>query len=376
MICVIFLFFSCSHKKDIPELLEGSFQAHTVSFDGIKPIVDLGKNNLKGILVLLHHRVTEEKIKIHFKMNDSIWNDRINYLFGQGLIKKANNGEYLPTFFILDNDNAVSIKKFTDSLGVEISGIALDRLAKIKEATAKIPSLKNIAFENISLFILGGVTHDYWQEKSYQDQFIKSFVPHRGNACYYYALIQNENLDEKSPKIFETNIYDYQAFQFGNYGYLGSEISLATFPSSILINSFGCNATDGDSIFREKLISDLIGLGKNPAYKIDVKRLEGFKRFGMITNGKCLVPYITRVDAQKLYDVAALITPDLVNYFENRQTLFVKHYLNSQYRDETNYKEWMVWIYKMITTRAVEELINKSVIKIPFDRKASFILQK
>jgi len=373
IILILFLLTSCSHKKDIPELLRGTFRSHFVSFNETKPIINLDEGRLKEMLILLHHRVPEDNIKNHFNMNDSTWNDKINYLFGQGLIKKSEKGNYLPTFFVLDDDNSSALKKFTDSLGVEMSGIALDRLAKIKAACAIIPSLKNFTFDDISLFVLGSVMHDYWQQKYYQDQFIKSFVPHRGNADYYFAIFQS---DINSVKIFETKFYEYPSFQFGSYCYAGNEFNLATFPTSILKNNFGREETEDDYDFQIKLLNDLIGLSKNHFYKVKAKHMEGFEKFGMVANGKTKVPYIINSDKQKLYNAASVITADLINYFESRQTLFVKRYLSSQYREETNYKEWMVWIYKIITTSAVEELIKKSIIKANTDRTAAFIIQK
>lgn len=373
----ILLFASCSHKKEIPELLEGKFTPHFITFDNSKPKLNLDEGHLKEILVLLHHRVPEEKMKNYLKINDSTWNDKINYLFGLGLVKKNSNGYFLPTFFLLDNDNANSLKNFVDSLGTEMSGIAQDRLGLIKEECSKIPSLKNIPFEYISLFIIGSAAHDYWQEKFYQDQFIKSFMPHRGSLYYYFALVQTDENENPAIKFYETNFYDYPGFKFGAYAYAGNESNLAVFPTSILKNIFGKADTESDSLFQIKLIADLINLGKNGTYKVPQKEIEGFEHFGLILNGKTTVPFLTKADEQKLYNVAGVITRDLVSYFENRQTLFVKRYLNSQYREETNYKEWITWIYKMISSRAVDELIKKKIIRIPDkNRNAVFIIQK
>ena len=374
---LILPFLSCSHKKEIPELLEGKFTSHFITFDYTQPKLNLEDGHLKELLVLLHHRVPDKEIKKYLKMNDSVWNDKINFLFGRGLIKKNNDGYFLPTFFLLDSDNANSLKSFVDSLGIEMSGIAKDRLGKIKEECAKIPALKNIPFEYLSLFILGSVVHDYWQEKFYQDQFIKSFMPHRGNGYYYFAMIQTDESESSAINLYETNFYEYPGFKFGSYAHTGEHFNIATCPTSALKNSFGKPDTENDSLFQKELITDLIDLEKKGTAKISDKKIDGFEKFGMMLNKKPVIPILTKSDEEKLYNIAEIITKDLVNYFENRQTVFVKRYLNSQYREETNYKEWMTWLYKMISSRAVDELINKKIIRlINNNPNTVFVIQK
>lgn len=353
---------SCTKKKEISELLNGNFSQNIISFEE-KPVkLILSKTDI-DILILLHNRFSDEEIKSHLKFSDSLWNYKINYLFGNGLIKKKENGSFLPTIFILDKDNSKELKKFTDSLGAELSLITIDRLEKIKASAAKINSFKNIPFENISFFALGSVIHDCWQLKFYQDEFLKSFIPSRGTSNFYFALFQNDNLYGQTFRIYHTYFYDYPNYQFVTFGLSDFDYNIPTFPTSELNKSFGKDPQVGDSVFQIKLINELIKLWRSHNYKPEKRIEEGFEKYGLVKNGKTLVPVLSKNEKIQLYKIAEVIKPDLISYFENRQTLFVKKYLESQFRDETSYKEWMAWIYKMITAKSIDKLIEKGIIK-------------
>lgn len=376
LVALLLIITSCGSKKEIPELLEGNYRLHTVSFEENKPKINLEENNLKGILVLLHHRVAAGEIKKHFQLSDSIWNERINYLFGEGLIKKFDDSSFIPTVFVLDEENGHSLKKLTDSLGAEMSGIAIDRLGKIKEAYAKISSLRNIPFEQASMFILGGVMHDGVQLKNYQDNFIKAFIPHRGNSYFYMSLVQNEEAESGNPKFYETRYYNYPTVTLGSFASSIYERNIATYATSELTKDFGKPATESDSVYQITMLNELIKMSKNAGYKPPAKMLDGFNRCGIVLKGKPTVPVLSKADQQRLTELSSVVVQDIINYFENRQTLFVKWYLNSQYREEVSYKEWMIWVYKMITAKTIDVLIEKSYIKIFGGNTASFILEK
>jgi len=362
VLLISLLIISCTKKKEIPELLNGNFSQHVISFED-KPVkINLEKSE-KEILILLHHRRSSDEIKMHLKISDSLCNEKINRLFSNGLIKKKDDGNFLPTIFILDKDNAKELKKFTDSLGTELSLIAIDRLEKIKTTTQQINSLKKFSFDEISFFVLGAVVHDYWQLKFYQDEFLKSFIPHRGNSFFYFALIQNDNSPEQNIKFYETNFYDYPNYQFIDFALSELDYNIPTFPTSELKKNFGKETQIGDSVFQIKLINELIKLSKNPKYKTEKKIEEGFESLGLTKNGKALIPVLSKIESSQFYKIAEVIKTDLINYFENRQTIFVKKYLESQYREETSYKEWMIWVYKMISAKAIDKLIEKGIIK-------------
>ncbi len=352
---------SCANKKDVKSILNVNYEQYVLSIENPKIKVNLGKID-KNIILLLHYRIDEQEIKKQLKLNDSLWNNKINYLFGNGFIKKKDE-KFIPSIFILDEDTDKDLKKFTDSLGNELSIITVDRLDKIKEATNKIFQSKNYQFDDISFFVLGAVVNDYFQIKNYQNEFIKSFVPQRGEQRFYYALISNEINNNEQPKIYETTFYEYPKFDFITFSLNKFDYNIPTFPTSELINSFGKNPQVGDSIFQSHLIEEIYKLSTTQDYKPNRNILEGFEKLGITNKYKLKIPLIDSKKLKDLNNICEATKTDLINYFETRQTLFLKKYLNSNFVDEVNYKEWMIWIYKMISAKAIQTLIDKNIIK-------------
>jgi hypothetical protein len=321
---------ACSHKKNIPETLQNKLDMQVISNNFYAPAINLEENHLKEILVLLHNNFTSESIKEHFSMSDSVYNLCINDLFGEGLIKKTAEGKFVPTCMMIDIEKGNQLKKTADSLGREMSLIAIDRLTKIKEAYSKISAFKNISFDDASLFILGNVIHNYWQMPVIEEKFLKAEAPHRGANRYYLAILENNSGAESQPFGLFANSFQ----QIGNYtaGYYGNKTA------------------ERDSIITKTGLREIVK-NKNSSF-----------------------PLISSGDQKKLNYLALIISPDLLNYLEKNRTLFVKLYLNSIYKDQTTFREWFVWYYQFIITQTNKTLIEKGYIKNSSPQTFRFIL--
>lgn len=328
----ILLLTACSSKKDISDVLQNNFETRTISNNFLATSTNLEKDHLKEILLLLHYNFTAEKIKEHFNMNDSIYNIRINDLFGEGLIKKNSSGDFVPTCMIIDADEGKIIKNTADSLGREMSGIAIDRFEKVKSAYSKIPSFKKIPFENVSLFILGNVLHNYWQMKFIEERFIKSFPPRRGTNRYYLALLQNQNGNDTE----SFGLFSNRFKTVGNY----------------TIDQYGSKFNKDFPSYTEKELDNL------------------FK------NKNSTLQFVSGTDQKKFEELALVITQDLLNYLERNRPLFVKLYLKSVYKDQTSFREWFVWFYQFMITKTTNMLIEKGFIQKNIFNNVFYILMK
>ena len=323
---------ACSHKKDIPETLQNKFDVLVISNNFNSPAINLEENHLKEILVLLHNNFSAEKIKEYFKLNDSTYNLCINSLFGEGLIKKTSEGNFVPACMVIDHENGNQLKKSADSLGCEMSLIAIDRLAKIKDEYKTIAAFIYIPFDNASLFILGNVVHNYWQMPVIEEKFINAEAPYRGVNRYYIAIVENN----KAGKSQAFGLYTNRFQQIGNY----------------LAGYYGSNVDERDSILTKS------ELGK------------------IIKKNNSSIPLLKTEDQKKLNEIASIISSDLLNYLDKNRTLFVKLYLNSVYKDQTTFREWFAWYYQFIITQVNKTLIEKGFIKNIVPREDRFILVK
>ncbi|MCX6169708.1 MAG: hypothetical protein NTX65_10215 [Ignavibacteriales bacterium] len=329
---LVILISSCSHKKDIPETLQNKFEVRSISNDFSVPAINLNERHLKEILILLHNKFAAAEIKEYFKLSDNDYNLCINDLFGEGLIRVTSNGEFAPSCVVINFEDGNKIKITADSLGKEMSLIAIDRLAKIKEACQKIPAFKNISFDAASLFILGNVVHNYWQMPNVADKFIKADPTHRGANRYYLTILENKIDNNSEPFDLFSNRFQLS----GNY----------------IFGCYGNRFAKSDSLIKRAELDKLLN-DKNSA-----------------------VPVLNAKDQKMLSDLASIISRDLINYLERNRTLFVKLYLNSIYKDQTSFREWFAWFYQFIITQTTKTLIEKGFIKPPPTEYSEFIFTK
>ena len=295
-----------------------------------RPAVNLEKNHLKEILVLLHNNFTEEEIKKYFGLNDEKYNSAINDLYGEGLIKKNEKNIFIPACMVINAEEGKELKKSADSLGREMSLIAIDRIDKIKSAYKNIPSLKNIPFENMSLLILGNAVYNFWQMPLINEKFLKSDPPHRGAGRYYLAVLENKTGSR-------TEQYEL---------YFNKILRAEKFTAVV----YGNNLNVADSILE----------------MLNKSELNADKNFILLNPA----------DQKKISELSAVMEPDITAYLERNRTHFVKLYLNSSFKDEASFREWFAWFYQFMVSQTTRTLTEKNFIKKEMSRQAPFILIK
>ena len=329
---LLLLISACSSKRNIPETLQNKFDVLSISKNFASPEINLDENHLKEILVLLYNSFPPEEIKEYFQIKNDDYDLYINDLFGQGLIRKTADGGFVPSCMVIDVRSGNQLKKTADSLGREMSLIAIERLEKIKNAYGNISALKNIPFEQASSFIIGDVIYNFWQLPEIKEKFLKAEAPRRGAGRFYLAVLENNRGNGYLPFGLYANRFQSSGnYIAGCYGNLKGENDL--FP-----------AESGEAA----IVKD-----KNSS-----------------------IPLFSREDQKILKEIAALISPDIINYLEKNRTLFVKLYLNSDYKDQTSFREWLVWYYQFMITQANRSLEEKGLIKYSAPGEYKFILLK
>lgn len=267
------IFFSCSSKNEIDEILKNNYSIVILPDSLSFKSDELKKNNLKEILVLMFNNIDDEEIKDYFDLDNNKYGELINQLFNEGLIKKNEDGKFIPACMIIDNNYRNRIINDFSVLSKNFAEIVIDRNSKIRDAYQKIGSLKNIQLEKMSDFIYFEVMLNKWQLKNIEEKFVKAEPPKRGESRYYIALQEKDWLKSNS-----------------------------------------------------------------------------------------ITPQINSEEEKKLFEMAKLITDDLLNQLEYNRPLLVKSYLNSVYKDQISYREWFVWVYKIIVSEVRTKLIERKYI--------------
>jgi len=309
---------ACTTKKDINEVLQGTFVIKTIpQNDSIE--TELNKKYFKEILILLHNNFDKDKIKHHLGLSDIEYEEKINYLYANSLIKKKDDGTFVPSCMIVDFENQKQLKRIAEPIGKIAAEIIIARLPMIKNFYSKHftnvnnkqkSELQKNSFEDMSLLILSNVVLNKWQLENIQERFIKSFPPRRGNKNFYAALFQLKD-DNNSLIYFEKSINDSIKVYSKNYS---------------VENSFNVAS----------------------------------KNF---TNYKNIVLQINKGEEKYFEQMASIITKDLIENLNKQKPKLVKYYLNSVYKEETSFWEWLNWLYQFIIAEATDELIQRGYIK-------------
>lgn len=186
---LIFILISCSKKEE--NLLSNSQYFLRYHIDEAK--IDSGflfkDSHLQKIVILLNKKYDKPKIIEILQISSIEYDDLINSLFGSGLIKKTDNGKFIPSFPIIDFTEEKKIKKFSTPIGEDISLIVIDRLKNIENEIQKLPSYSPNNY-TLRYFIFSDVLLNSRQIKNIKENFIKSLAPIREDRHIYLALIE------------------------------------------------------------------------------------------------------------------------------------------------------------------------------------------
>ncbi len=332
------LFVSCSRQRN-SDIIKGDYSIKTISDSTDVPAIDLTKGNYKKIVLLLHHEKSPEKIKKFLGITDSRYDVLINGLFGEGLIKRSNDGKFFPSFMIIDKDEAGDLEEIAKPIGDLIAEIIKDRINLIKKEYAGIATFRNIKFDTLSLFILSDVLLNKWQVENIEAKFLKSQRPARGGKHYYLSMQQIDSTSEDEPfDVYYDNTAMFKTYAVGNYS---------------------SKRPDIDSLYNR--------------YKDLEKYFEQLKPYALKL-GENIIPVFEKDNSDKLYNISSVISEDLVALLEKNRRSLMNHYLGSIYKDQISFREYFVWVYQFIAKEATNKLIKDKLIHVPENLSQSYIL--
>ncbi|MCX7796997.1 MAG: hypothetical protein N2249_00045 [Melioribacter sp.] len=295
---------SCISRKNIDEVLKKDYAFRTIpQNDTVESVFNQKK--YKEILILLHNRFTEREIINHLNISKNQYDLMINYLFGNGLIKKKEGGQFIPACMIIDENCKNELKKIAKPIGKIVSDIIIDRLPIIKDTYNTHYESKKMkeqtSFDESSFLVLSNVLLNKWQLKNIEEKFIKSPPPKRGGKNFYAAILVVDSN-------YELPIFLNRAYVMGN-----------------------------------KIVY------------IYSKNL--FEKEDFIIN-KARIHY-----EEWLFEkLASIITKDLIENLNKQKPLLVKYYLDSICKDEVSFREWLMWVYQFIVVEATKELVSMGII--------------
>ncbi|MGV3466391.1 MAG: hypothetical protein ACO1OT_14000 [Heyndrickxia sp.] len=311
------------------------------------PSLDMSKENLDFICVMLHQRNTINEICETLSLAETICMDRLSRLIREGLVKEEN-GRYLPTFLVVTEGEGTFFQELCVDIGDAVIQLILENKEKIMEETFKIPAFQPFTFETLSLFILSDVILDCIQIDNVEELFLMSTRPLRANNNYYFALMEKQlDIHSEAFGIYGNHCESFGELAFCLYGNSRyASMNLVTLTEMQAIEIFGDFKLDIQS-FKKHILKQLV------AYQTDKIPLEkniqsGLERLNMISTDGKVLPILNEREYQSLYHVANVIKEDLITLLHSYRAVLMKAYIRSGYNQETSFEEFFIWYYHFL----------------------------
>ncbi len=374
----LFLFLiSCTSKQDPSDMLSTESKFEIYPQEVKSSILNLNQKNLREIILLLHNRIETEEIVDHFKMKKDDYDLIINTLYGQGLLKKSTDGKVIPACMVVNSENEKEIKKYTGEFGSKIAEIIIDRYKKIRDSNKLLPEFAKDSFDDEALFVLYNVLLDKWQIKNIEEKFLRAEPPQRSGERYYLLIHQKSDEVLENQFTLLGNWYvDYKDYYFCTFGDVWNKDNFADISRDKLISDFGMSKSEDDTTFKKHLIDNLVNSIKGSLHSAPLDYFDSFTKYGIVKNNRLKLARITKDENKALFEMAEIITTDLTNYLDNQRPRLVKHYLQSVYKEETSFREWLFWIYKYVIAETANKLIEKKYIKITDNNLFNYVIEK
>ncbi|NMB83469.1 MAG: hypothetical protein GYA14_16795 [Ignavibacteria bacterium] len=369
---ILIFIVSCTPKKNVSNLLKGKLTVN--SFPENTKIELLNQDKVVKLLILLHNRVGKDEILKELNIGEEDYSNIINRLFAEGLIKTVEGNEFIPACMVITSEDIKDIKNYVSTFGAEVAEIIIEKYSQAKEKYSQMNSFFNIPFEDASLFMLYSVMLDKWQVGNLVEIFLRSDIPQRGTNRSFVMIHQNDSAASTQKKVWLENksedLEDYQLCAFGN---LSGKDNFIDINRDQLISDFMMREGSDEVAFKKKIIDDLIKFLGGNINAANPNLTFPLNKYGLLYNNQLLLPIISKKDNEILVETAKLVTGNLINYLDNKRPTFVKKYLSTVYKDETNFREWSFWIYKFIIEEAARILIDKGYVK-PTERDLFYYL--
>lgn len=340
-------------------------------------ILNLNQKNLREIILLLHNRIETEEIVDHFKIKKDDYDLIINTLYGKGLLKKSTDGKFIPACMVVNSENEKEIKKYAGEFGSKIAEIIIDRYKKIRDSNKLLPEFAKDSFDDEALFVLYNVLLDKWQIKNIEEKFLRAEPPQRSGERYYLLIHQKSDEVLENQFTLLGNWYvDYKDYYFCTFGDVWNKDNFADISRDKLISDFGMSKSEDDTTFKKHLIDNLVNSIKGSLHSAPPDYFDSFTKYGIVKNNRLKLARITKDENKALFEMAEIITTDLTNYLDNQRPRLVKHYLQSVYKEETSFREWLFWIYKYVIAETANKLIEKKYIKITDNNLFNYVIEK
>ena len=362
-------------KSGFAQSTETVYVGSMISSGRNRPSINLGQERLLDLCVMLHQRIALPEIRKRLDCSETDLSERLDKLIAEGLVKKESNGTFYPTLTVVTIDDAGRYFTVSEAIAKAGEKLIVDKLPAIKKGSATIPGLQKVPFDKVSLFVLSDVLLDNWQLQNIERDFVRSERPLHNGMRYYYSVFERPRAAVTSPfgiygnwgtRWGTTSISDY-----GNRHLSGQ--TLVTLSDDNVVRLFGAHLSDSAQEIRTQLGARLVNAVRGDASTLTERERQGLSSLGLINGDSLNILLFREEETKALYDLAGLITKDLVQSLNSYRSQLETIYRDSPYAEEISFGEYLIFWYHFFYTAVTNRLIRSGYVRLPVSGGATYL---
>ena len=257
---------------------------------------------------------------------------------------------------VIAQSNKSSLKFEIDPQLVEqITNLVVNNIDTIKIEYSKTEGLRCHPFAPASLFVLSDVCLANWQLENI-------------NQSIFKTAYSNGLTSENSRNIFEQRTEKIGKYLFGIYGNRLCNINFSSLDKRTIQSVFGISPENSLEKTKEHLLDELIQYSVEYSYRLPQNLIDGFNELGLIHREIMSTPVLTNADNNALFNIAGIITVDLISILERQQSKVKSSYAQRSRKQDISYQEYFNAWDKSLVKEATNMLVDLGYIKIPTPR--------
>jgi len=357
---------------EIATILESKYEEKMISSGSNRPVLRLWEDQLREILILLHHQTSVSDVQSQFGWSDGELEKRLALLIENDFIERHSSGRYTPTSMVITLEDAKAIQKTARAVAEPAAAVIKGRIPNVRAAYEQLEPFRRIPFEEASLLILSDVLLDNWQINNVEAQLLQKERTPRHGVNYYHSLQEKSYDGVESFGIYGNQMWSHESWMIGIYG------NKRTASKHLL----SLNDQDRKGLFnvpigpesKGRLLELLVEHANTPEDEIPADLRSGLHQLGLLENGELRFPILKRSDYDDLRGLADSVTPDLVEVLVGQKGMLSDSYERSIYAEEITFEEYFIWWYHFFYSEVTEILIRDGEITVPAAGVTTYIV--
>ena len=368
---------ACTSTREPDDILQSKFEVKIISSGENMPAVNLNKNNLKELLVMLYYQNDLDDIKRALEWDERKLIKALSLLVDEGLVQHIRDKIFIPSCMVIPEEEGKKLDQLAIDMAPAVARLIKQYQESIGVAALNIRAFKELPAESYTLFLFSNVLLDNWQIRKVEEKFLKARRPVRKNKSYYLSIQENTtNAQMESFGIYGNQIRSFPGYFLGIYGNQRHLPNLINLSDSLFLVYFDRGENGNPGILKEELLQMIINLHSKTPSTLPADIYNGLEKLRLISDGCLMIPVFSLEERNILDSISLQLTDPLIKILESYRQGLENAYQNSPYFNQTGFEEYFIWWYHFLYSRVTDVLIRDGMIILPPGNTQTYIMER